>query len=163
MNIISNTGPEPDKQTQDTPVRKRELAELEQIVERGKTSFLEVAEALMEIRDRELYLPQTWGEYVKKKFSFSRQYAHRLIQAKQLSDASTMVDKPRNEHHALTIKLKEKRSKLMPPCLSSEFRKFEKLMTSWRQLDQSELIKLLREIEKTVQGILNPQTKKEAA
>lgn len=135
MDVIPKTGPEPEEKSQDTPLR--DLTELEQIVNKGKTSFLEVAEALMEIRDRELYLPQTWGEYVKKKFGFSRQYAHRLIQAKQLSDASTAVDKPRTEREA-GKRLKEKRSKAKPVSkvvsnLDEEFESFKATVERWEK------------------------------
>jgi hypothetical protein len=81
VDVIPKTGPEPEEQSQDTPLR--DLVELEQIVERGKTSFLEVAEALMEIRDRELYLPKTWGEYVKVKFGFSRHELFELLKLRR--------------------------------------------------------------------------------
>jgi hypothetical protein len=77
----------------------RTLAELEHIIERGKTTFIEVGEALAEIKERGLYKPEAWGDYVKRKYGFTRQYAHRLIQAmKWAKETSTTVDIPQTEH-----------------------------------------------------------------
>jgi hypothetical protein len=94
---LIGTGSGPDN-NQTTPVRS--LAELEDIVEKGKATFLEVAAALAEIRLRKLYKPKGWTEYLKEKFSFSRQHAHRIKQAKALADASPVGDKPRTEREA---------------------------------------------------------------
>jgi hypothetical protein len=159
LNIISNTGPEPE--TQDTPLRN--LAELEQIVTDNlpsESKFVAAGTALKQIRDGKLYQPRTWEQYVRENWKISRQYAHCLMQAAQFS--SSVVDKPKTVREACK-RIKEKRSQQMPPSTSSEFRKFEKLVASWGQLDQEVLIKLLREVEKMVNGILNPETEKEAA
>jgi hypothetical protein len=110
VNIISDTGSGPNNQ--DTSVRT--LAELEFIVEKGKATFLEVAAALVEIRLRKLYKPKGWIEYLKERFGFSRQHAHRIMQAKALADASPVGDKPRTEREARK-RLSEKRSNRKQP------------------------------------------------
>ena len=108
LSINTETGAGPVEQNQ--TISGRSLAELEHIVEKGKATFLEVAAALIEIRLRKLYKPKGWTEYLKERFSFSRQHAHRIMQAKALADASPVGDKPRTEREARK-RLGEKRSK----------------------------------------------------
>lgn len=115
MDLSIKPGAGPNNQTapdaencQATPGRS--LADLELIIDKGKATFLEVAAALVEIRLRKLYKPKGWTEYLKERFSFSRQHAHRIMQAKALSDASPVGDKPQTEREARK-RLSEKRSK----------------------------------------------------
>ncbi len=92
----------------------RTLAELEHIVDKGKATFIEVGEALAEIREGQLYKPLTWSAYVQGRFGFTRQYAHRLIKAMEWSkEMSTVVDIPKTEHAAKEARKRaaEKRSK----------------------------------------------------
>jgi uncharacterized protein (UPF0147 family) len=115
QNIIA-TGSGPNNQTvpdaeqsQATPVR--DLAELELIIDKGKAKFIQVGEALAEIKERGLYKPQTWAVYVKGRFNFSRQYAHRLIQALEWAkEMSTAVDIPKTEHAVKQARSTAKRS-----------------------------------------------------
>jgi hypothetical protein len=104
------TGTGPVTQNQTTPATR--LGELEAIVDKGKVAFLEVGAALIEIHDRELYKERcsTWADYVKQRFGFSRQHAHRLMQAKQLAHASPMGDKPKTEREARARKHAAKKS-----------------------------------------------------
>jgi hypothetical protein len=88
----------------------RSLAELGGIVEQGKRTFLEVGAALSEIRERELYKPKAWTEYLRERFGFSRQHAHRLIRAKEFADASPMGDKPVTDREARK-RISEQRAK----------------------------------------------------
>ena len=75
------------------------LQDLERIIERGKTTFLEVANALHAIKSRNLFKEThpTWEAYVKERWGFSRQHAHRLIQAKKVAEMSPAGDKPKTE------------------------------------------------------------------
>jgi hypothetical protein len=59
---------------------KRFIA-LEVIIEKGKKTFIEVGEALLEIRDSRLYrlAHPTFEDYCVKKWSFTRMHASRLI------------------------------------------------------------------------------------
>lgn len=61
----------------------RSLAELEEIINTGKRAFIEVGNALTEIRDRKLFKPafNTFPEYCKAKWGFSGVYAYQLIGA----------------------------------------------------------------------------------
>jgi hypothetical protein len=87
----------------------RTLEELEDIVERGQRAFyLEVGAALAESRERQLYLPKTWTEYLKERFGFSRQHASRILQAKKFADASPVGDIPKTEREARK-RIKEQR------------------------------------------------------
>lgn len=80
------------------------LAELEAVVERGLSTFVEVGEALMEIRDSRLYRDShlTFEAYVAEQFGLQRRRAYDLIEA---SRVHTMVSQicdtaPARESHA---------------------------------------------------------------
>lgn len=62
----------------------RSLADLEQIVERGLTTFVDVGRALAEISERKLYREQgfsTFEEYCAKRWGWSRETAYKYIRA----------------------------------------------------------------------------------
>ncbi len=67
-----------------------ELERLEGIIRRGIVSFLNVAEALIQIRDKQYYKKvlgfETFGEYCETKWNMTRQRAYQLIDAKQVAD-----------------------------------------------------------------------------
>jgi len=85
-----------------TTVSQLTLQALEQIVERGKDTFIEVGKALAEIHERKLYKEthKTWEAYLKERWNFSRQHAHRILQAKKVAEMSPMGDKPKTEREA---------------------------------------------------------------
>jgi hypothetical protein len=95
-----------------TTVSQLTLQALEQIVERGKATFIEVGHALAEIHEHKLYKEthKAWEAYLKERWNFSLQHAHRLLQAKKVAEMSTVGDKPRTEREARK-RLGEKRSK----------------------------------------------------
>lgn len=68
------------------------LDALEMIVERGVTSFVEVGEALMEIRDSRLYRTThgTFEDYCRERWDFSRSSAYQFIDAARV--VSAMAD-----------------------------------------------------------------------
>ena len=95
----------PESAAERQPVTPHTLAELEQLIERGLETFVEVGHALREIRDRRLYQPQhtTFEAYLRDRWQprLSRQHAHRLIQAAQVADVlSPIGDVPANEAQA---------------------------------------------------------------
>jgi hypothetical protein len=65
---------------------KRLLA-LESVIETGRQAFLEVGNALLEIREARLYKAEhaTFEAYCQGKWGFSRFYAHRIIEAAKVS------------------------------------------------------------------------------
>ena len=72
-----------------------ELAALESIVQAGKRTFLQVAAALVAIRDKRLYRVDhsDFESYCRERWDFSRQRAHQLITAAGVADSlSTVVD-----------------------------------------------------------------------
>ena len=66
-----------------SPDESRDLAALEQTIQRGLTSFVEVGEALAEIRDRKLYRLEhrTFESYCREKWKMSPQYATQLCRS----------------------------------------------------------------------------------
>jgi hypothetical protein len=71
------------------PVDRERFAELEQIIEHGLGTFVEVGRALLEIQQRRLYRAaghRTFADYVAKRWDLSSAHAYRQI------DASKVVD-----------------------------------------------------------------------
>ena len=78
------------------------LAELETIIEQGLTTFIEVGNALLEIRDTHLYRRQyaTFEEYCRQRWGLRRSRAYQLMAAAEVVEnlkMSTIVDIPANE------------------------------------------------------------------
>ena len=73
------------------------LRELENVIESGLDTVLEVGNALAEIRDSKLYLAefQTFEAYCRDRWKISRPRAYQLITA---ADVSTIVDVPSESH-----------------------------------------------------------------
>ena len=77
-----------------TELCEMKLPELEAIIDRGLASFIEVGNALIEIRDAKMYGKgyDTFEEYCDKRFGFTRQRAYQLIDAtKTVREMSTRV------------------------------------------------------------------------
>lgn len=81
-----------------------ELAEAEEVIERGIQTFTEVGNALLKIRDGRLYRADfgTFEDYCRERWGFSRPRAYQLIEAADV--VSTIVDTglpaPANEGQA---------------------------------------------------------------
>jgi hypothetical protein len=76
---------------------RRRLTANEAIIERGKNAFIEVGNALAEIRDQRLYRAdfKSFAEYVDVKWGLGRSRAYQLIDASAvMKNLSTMVDTP---------------------------------------------------------------------
>ncbi|HKR98201.1 MAG TPA: hypothetical protein VJU79_01680, partial [Candidatus Dormibacteraeota bacterium] len=71
-----------------TLAERSRLAELEQIVQRGLEQFLEVAYALIEIRNGRLYREThpTWEAFVRERFGMARGTAYGLMQAARVAE-----------------------------------------------------------------------------
>lgn len=67
-------------------VSGRSLPELEAVIERGLTTFVDVGTALLEIREGRLYREthSTFEDYCRDRWGFSRVQAHRLIEASEV-------------------------------------------------------------------------------
>jgi len=64
------------------------LAELEAIIESGLQTFVEVGNALLEIRDRRFYREQgfrRFEEYCRKRWNMSQPHAQRMIDASEVA------------------------------------------------------------------------------
>ena len=66
-----------------TAAEQQQLARCEAIIEKGIQSFLEVAEALLEVRDKELFRAthDTFQEYCADKWGITSRHANRLVLA----------------------------------------------------------------------------------
>lgn len=71
-----------------TTIDRRDLRNLETVVETGLATFLQVGEALREIRERQLYREkyQTFEKYVSTRWEMSRQRAYQLIEAVEVKN-----------------------------------------------------------------------------
>lgn len=69
-----------------TEIVVRSLTECETVIERGLATFVEVGEALMEIRDEDLYKEShgTFEEYCRERWDMTRQHANRTIRAAEV-------------------------------------------------------------------------------
>lgn len=90
-----------------TPEERADLHHLEGRVRTGWQSFIEVGEALLQIRERRLYRAEhrTWGDYVEAVWGWSRQRAAQLMDASEtahtLSSVGVTVE---NERQARDLK-----------------------------------------------------------
>jgi hypothetical protein len=77
---------EPQHSTGLTTTEAARLDELEAVVERGQRTFIEVGEALRQIRDERLYRAShgTFELYIKDRWQMSRPSAYRLISSAQV-------------------------------------------------------------------------------
>jgi hypothetical protein len=90
-----------------TKSQKRKLDELEQVIEAGLQSFVDVGKALLKIRESGLYVEvsDTWEGYCKKRWNFSRQRAHQLVTATEAVEnvSKNFDDPPKVESHAAAL------------------------------------------------------------
>lgn len=72
---------------QQIEVSTRPLAELEAVIERGLGTFVEVGQALLEIRDGRKYLEThlTFQDYCRERWGFSRPRAYELMAAAEVT------------------------------------------------------------------------------
>lgn len=82
------------------------LPQLEAVIQRGKDTFIEVGNALMEIRDRRLYREAGYtefGAYCRERWDLSSAYATRHIQAAEVVAALPTGNGPANEAQARAL------------------------------------------------------------
>lgn len=95
---------------------------LEKVIDRGKKSFVEVGEALEEIRDKKLYRQNygTFEEYCLKKWGWSANYGRRVIEAAEVAK-SVPIGTIKNEGaaRALAKVPKEQRAQVVEKAQSA--------------------------------------------
>jgi len=69
-----------------TPAETEHLAKCEETIGKGIKTFKEVADALQDIRDQQLYRKKhkTFEEYCRNKWKFTARHANRLMQAREV-------------------------------------------------------------------------------
>lgn len=85
------------------------LVELEEIIEKGVSTFIKVGEALAEIRDKKLYRVShgTFEEYCKEEWQISRRSAYDLISTSSAAQNVQEVAQITREQARPLAKLKE--------------------------------------------------------
>lgn len=75
---------------------------LEKVIKHGLDTFVEVGNALAEIRDRRLYRCEykTFDAYCREKWNIGRTYAHRIMAAAETVEMLPMGNKPTSERQA---------------------------------------------------------------
>jgi len=85
----------------------------------GLSTFYEVGQALLEIRERKLYRAafSSWDAYCKLRWGFGRSQGYRLITAAILTDQRTAAGEPppENEHQARLQQLRDKALETLTP------------------------------------------------
>lgn len=96
-----STLPQSTRQAPKAPIHVR-LAECEKVIERGLNTFVEVGNAIREIRDERLYRESfaTFEEYCQTKWGWSRVHAHRHIEAANTAELLPIGNRPANEAQA---------------------------------------------------------------
>ncbi len=88
------------------PIDPERFDELEGVIERGLSTFVEVGRALLEIQERRLYRAagyETFAEYVEKRWDLSSAHAYRQIEAAKVVDILSPIGElplPANEAQA---------------------------------------------------------------
>lgn len=89
------------------PAAQVALISCEQRIERGLKTFIDVGQALAEIRDSRLYkgAHDTFEAYLEQRWNMSRSYAHRMIAAAEvvLPIGNTDLPSPTNEGQARAL------------------------------------------------------------
>ena len=93
-----------------TPAETARLCELERVIERGLNTFVEVGNALSEIRESRLYRQthSTFEDYCRDKWGWSKTHANRYIDAAQVVNGLTpMGVTPASERQARELSVIE--------------------------------------------------------
>ena len=99
------------QETEITDSELTRLAECEAVIERGLKTFVDVGNALLEIRDSRLYRAEfgTFEDYCKERWGMKRAHAYRMIEAAQVVETlSPMGDiLPTSERQARPLTVLE--------------------------------------------------------
>jgi hypothetical protein len=86
-----------------TQTETSKLADLEQVIERGKNTFVEVGNALSEIRDSRIYRAThaTFEDYCRERWDWSKRSAYQFIAAAEVvENVRNCAQKPTTESQA---------------------------------------------------------------
>lgn len=117
------------------------LQELEETVERGLATFVEVGQALMEIRDSRLYRSShsTFEDYCRERWGWTRQHANRTIRAAEVAGVleptgsipvRERLDNPATWSPGLSRAMNERQARELAPLLDQP----EVLRETWAEV-----------------------------
>lgn len=95
----------------------KSLSYQEEVIDKGRKTFVEVGKALTAIRDGKLYREthDTFGDYCRERWGWERRQAYRLIDAAGVSEN---VSKRTQENHS---RIHQNNPATYPPAPTSEF------------------------------------------
>lgn len=105
-----------------TTAERETLSMLEETITRGIASFIEVGQALMEIRESRLYREEhkTFEVYCRNRWGFDKRYANRLIQGSSVAiEMGPIGPKTESQARELTAVPEEHREKVMREATES--------------------------------------------
>lgn len=108
-----------------TSAESKDLIALETVIERGLETFVQVGEALAEIRDRKLYriAHTTFADYCKVKWKMSDRRARQLMDASEvvtaISKSGTIVPKTESQARPLASLPPEQRAEAWSAAASA--------------------------------------------
>ena len=76
-------------------VAVKRLTKLEGVIEKGMTSFVDVGNALAEIRNQKLYLEagfHNWEDYVSQRWGMQKRWSYQLIESARIAGLLPSVD-----------------------------------------------------------------------
>lgn len=163
MKEYRQTGSGPANQT--TPDR-RSLAELEDIIAKGKATLIEVGEALIAIHTRKLYRQdgfKNFKTYLAERWGISRAHGYRAIAAAKLPKTEMSPNETKSETETQARKpAKEKRSKPSQPFtvvkdldVEAEFTAFNERVTLWEvEFSREDYVILIGKVNKYTNDVL---------
>jgi hypothetical protein len=157
--LCIDTGSGPN--IQDT--QRRSLAELEDIIAKGKATLIEVGEALIEIHSRRLYKPRykNFKTYLAERWQISRAHGYPAIAAAKLPKTEMSPNETKSETETQTSKPKEKRAKRKPTVVEdldvkSEFAKIQERVELWAaKFTQTDYLDLIKDVSGYLELALN--------
>lgn len=123
----------PTKELSLTTAEKTRLAELEELIERGKKTFLEVGMALLSIREEKLYRPLTFEKYCKERWGFNSQRARQLMSAVETSTRVPISLPTEGHYRALNRVPDHEKAKIAPLIADKTVREAEELVREFRE------------------------------
>ena len=125
---VANTSLETtNAETKLTEAEEKELLNLEGVIKKGWSAFLEVGRALVTISEKKLYREQgaTFEQYCRQKLGLSRPYAYNLIGSARVNEQMSSIE---------DIQVK--------PATESQFRELlsvpeEKRVEAWKEAIKS--------------------------
>lgn len=139
----------------DRPESVKTLAECEAVIKRGLATFVEVGEALMAIRDNDLYREkgyERFEDYCRQEWQWTRQYVNYQIQASKVTNLL------KNDNHGYQTPETERQARELVPLMQDE----AAMVETWNELKETYGDKITAaKIKAAVQTRINRENKED--